>query len=271
MSEDGSPAITNPIKVALSENRPVVGCVASISDPYVAEIMGQTGLDFVLIDTQHSPITVEGLQQMMVCISPMKSPTPIIVRVAWNDIRLINQALDLGADGIILPWINTEEEAKQAVAAAKFPPVGKRSWGPRRAIGFYNDADEYASRANDNVLVWPQIEHIDAVNNLDRILSVEGVDGIMIGPADLAYSMGYGEDKNNPAVDETIKRVLDGCKRNDVPFGMFTGTLEIARKWLSQGGLIATVGSDTGFIAEGASRTRQQVSELLASLTGGDS
>ncbi len=255
------------LKAALAKNHPIVGCVASISDAYVCEMMGKAGFDFILIDTQHSPITVETLQTMMVNISPVKSPTPIVVRVAWNDVRLINQALDLGADGIIIPWVNTQEEAEQAVASAKFPPMGSRSWGPRRAIEFYDDLAEYERNANDDVLVLPQIEHVDAVKNLDSILSVDGVDGIMIGPADLAYSMGYGQDKDNPEVDKMIKRVLTGCQKHDVPFGMFTGTLTIAQKWLSQGGLIATVGADTGFISEGIEKTRVDVRDLLTKLT----
>ena len=251
------------LKASLAKKYPIIGCVASIPDAYVGEMMGQSGFDFILIDTQHSPITVESLQNMMTNISPVKSPTPIVVRVAWNDVSLINQALDLGADGIIIPWVNSQEEAERAVAAAKFPPIGSRSWGPRRAIEFYDDLASYEQNANDDILVLPQIEHIDAVKNLDNILSVDGVDGIMIGPADLAYSMGYGEDKGNQEVDKMIKSVLIGCQKHDVPFGMFTGTLDIAKKWLSQGGLIATIGSDTGFISEGIAQTRVDIRDLL--------
>ena len=255
----------NRMKGLLKQGKPVVGCVLSIPESYVAERVGSYGFDFILIDMQHNPITVVQLQEMLVALYPSEST--VIVRAAWNDPVLINQILDVGAEGVILPWVNTAAQARDAVSAAKYPPDGRRSWGPRRGGMLYGgDMEQYAAKANDNVLVLPQIEHMEAVNNLDAILTTKGVDGIMIGPNDLAMSMGYVTGRANANVDAVIQKVLDGCLKHKVSWGMFTGSMELARKWLKKGGLIATGGADTGYIAEGAARTLKEIAALKAEL-----
>ncbi len=253
----------NRMKRLLKQGKPVVGCVLSIPEPYVAESLGRYGFDFILIDMQHNPLTAAQLQEMLIALHPSEST--VIVRAAWNDQTYINMVLDVGAEGVILPWVNTPEQARAAVSAAKYPPEGRRSWGPRRAGAIYGgDFEEYAAKANDNVLVLPQIEHVEAVKNLDAILTTKGVDGIMIGPADLAFSMGYVTGRSNQQVDDMIQKVLDGCLRHGVPWGMFTGGMDQARKWLLRGGLIATGGSDTGFIAAGAAQMLKEAKALQA-------
>jgi 2-keto-3-deoxy-L-rhamnonate aldolase RhmA len=181
---------------------------------------------------------------------------------------MIKQILDVGAEGVIVPWVNTPEEAKRAVSAARYPPTGIRGYGPRRASRLSASPAEYVRRANDEILVIGQIETRTAMENLDGILSTPGLDAIMIGPADLAASLGHVQDLMNPAVDEAIGRVLAKCKEHRVPFGMFTGTLERTRQWVSQGGLIATVGGDVPFLLAAAAQAKQDIDALKAEIAG---
>ena len=122
----------NRMKQSLREGRAVVGTALSLPDPFVAELMGMIGFDFVIIDMEHSPLTMSELQLMMIALLPTEST--IIVRVEWNDVVKVKQILDVGAQGIIFPWISSREEAERAVATTKYPPQGIRGWGPRRAI-----------------------------------------------------------------------------------------------------------------------------------------
>lgn len=251
----------NRMKRMLREGRPVVGCGLSVTDPFVAEAIGRFNFDFVLIDFQHMALTLEQFQNMLIALYPTEST--IIVRAPWNDFVWINHVLDIGAEGVILPWVNTAEEAEKGVDAIKYPPVGHRSWGPRRAASLYGgDAEQYAVQANDNTLFLPQIETAQAVENLDAILSVDGVDGIMIGPNDLAFSLGFVEKRWNPKVEATVQRVLDGCRAKGKAFGMFTPDMESARMWVRRGGMIALGPRDMGLIAAGAAQARGEIQAL---------
>lgn len=251
----------NRMKRMLKEGRPVVGYSLSIVDPFVAEAVGRFNFDFVLIDTQHSPISNDRLQELLIALYPTESS--IVARAAWNDPVRLNHLLDMGVEGVVVPWVNTAQQARAAVDAIKYPPMGHRSWGPRRAGTLYGgDAEQYAAQANDNTLFLPQIETFQAVENLDSILSVEGVDGIMIGPNDLAFSMGFVQDRWNPKVEATVQRVLEGCKAHGKAFGMFTPSLEDAKLWIRRGGLIAMGPRDMGLLAEGAARAKREIEAL---------
>ena len=253
----------NQTKEKIREGKAVVGTIITLDDPSITGIMGKSGFDFFLIDTQHTPIGPDCLRRM---ITGLGDERDIIVRTLWNDPALVNQVLDIGADGVIIPLTNTAEQVERAVAATKYPPDGTRSWGPRGAPR-YGGPERYAQVANEETLVWPQIETIQAVENIDEILKVEGVDGIMIGPADLGLSVGvpapYSAD---PKVEEMIAHILCKCKEHGVPWGMFTSTFEIAERWLTRGGLIATVGTDVGFLSAGLACAMADVTGLLSRL-----
>ncbi len=258
---------TNRILEAVGRGEPVIGCVVTMSDEFVAELIGSAGFDFVIIDTQHAPIGVETLQRLMIALRP--APSTILVRITWNDASAINQVLDLGADGIIVPLVNTADDARRAVAAAKYPPDGDRSWGPRRAARVHGGADRYGQAANETIMVLPQIETREAVANVDEILDVPGVSGIMIGPADLANSLGYGEDRSNQNVEVVIQTVLDRCLAHQVPFGHFTNTIEVAQHWIKRGASITTCGVDVGFVSEGIARRLEDIAALRLELAPG--
>lgn len=257
---------SNRMLASLRRREPVIGCVLTIADEFVVELIGRAGFDFVIIDTQHAPIGTETLQRLMIALHPTDST--IVVRARWNDEPSINQILDLGAEGVIVPLVNTADDARRAVAAAKYPPDGDRSWGPRRALRLHGGADEYGRDANENILVLPQIETEAAVANLDDILSVPGVSGIVVGPADLANSLGYGHDRANAAVGSVLERVLDRCLAHDIPFGHFTNGIDASLHWIERGALITTSGGDVGFVTEGIARSLAGIEALRQKVKG---
>lgn len=252
----------NRMKQKLREGQPVIGCAVTLPEPFICEAMGRAGFDFLLVEMEHSPLTISELQAMMIALNPTEST--VIARTPWNDPVWVKQILDVGVEGIIFPWINSRAECEAAVAATKYPPEGIRGIGPRRAARFAESLEDYLAHANDNVLVLPQIERIEAVERLDEILTTPGLDGIMVGPADLAASMGLRNDLGSPAVDDAVRRILDGCLRHGVPFGMFTGTAGQAAAWIDAGGKIATVGADFVWIDEGIARTQAEIAGILA-------
>lgn len=251
----------NQVKRQLREGKAVIGSVLSTPEPFIAEIMGAANFDFLLIDTEHSPLSIYDLQNVLIALRSTQST--VIVRAPWNDPVAVKQILDVGADGVIFPWINSRAECEAAVSAAKYPPDGLRGAGPRRAGRLAGGMANYFRRANDEVLVLAQIEQAVAVERLDEILTTPGLDGIMVGPADLAASMGHLQELEHPEVEAMIQRILDGCKRNHVPFGMFTATTVKARTWIERGGQIATLGGDTWFIDAGIAAAKSDITSIL--------
>ena len=257
--------LANTTKQKLRDGKPVFGCTVQFDDPFITEVIGAAGFDFILIDGQHAPLDGEKIFKMTRGFAPTESQ--VIVRVVWNETWLINQALDMGADGVIIPLPNTADEVRRAVKAAKYPPKGVRSNGPRKTdhLGGFG---EYQARANEETIVWPQIESQEAIDNIDEILQVEGIDGIMVGPSDLAYSLGLQPPDllGHPKAEEAIQFILDKCDEHGVPWGMFTQPFEVAEKWLRRGGKIVTVGSDYGFITSGAATAVSGARKVIDSL-----
>lgn len=258
----------NKMKAKLQAGKAVVGTIVTMNNATSLRIIGQAGFDYLLIDTQHAPLDIGGLNEIVLGLGPTESE--IVIRVAYNKPWLINQVLDVGADGVIVPLVNTREEAENAVSAAKYPPDGVRSWGPKIPEK-YASPPGYWARANNELMVLPQIESVQAVENLDEILSVKGLDGIMIGPTDLTLSMGHPQmfPPELPEVDEMIQHILAKCKEHKVPFGHFTSTLEVAEKWIRRGGQIATLQSDQAFMATAAGEALSKVNDLLAEVQPG--
>lgn len=250
---------TNVIRTALRENRSLVGSVITIPDPFVAEVMSLAPFDFLVIDMQHAPLSIESVQTLLIAIRSSSLGT--LVRVPSDDPVMIGQVLDLGADGVIVPMINSGAQLEAAIRAGRYAPHGIRSWGPRRAARLHGGPTAYEDFANHNVLIIPQIETIEAVDALDEILSVPGCEAVMIGPADLAKSMDLSMSSQDAIIDTTVQRVLDGCTAHSVAFGHFTGTVSKARHWSSLGARLTTVGGDTAFMAEGMAKAVAELSE----------
>jgi 4-hydroxy-2-oxoheptanedioate aldolase len=211
---------------------PMFGGWCTIPSAITAEIIGRVGFDWVGIDTQHGLIGYGEMLGMLQALAVTK--TPALVRVPWNEPGDIMKALDAGAAGVIIPMVNSPEEASQAVAACHYPPRGYRSWGPTRAA-LHNPAFSPGS-ANDDVICAVMLESVSAVDSVDDILKVEGIDGVFIGPADLALSAGLEPNMLNtdPAHLRRIERIAQACKARGIVAGI-SGNPKSLGHWHERG------------------------------------
>ena len=237
-----------------------LGVSITIADPFVAEVIGDAGFDFVLIDTEHSPITVDQLQMLLIALRA--SASTVLVRPAANHATLIKQILDLGAEGVVVPEVDDAASCAAAVAATRYPPLGRRGFGPRRAARLEGGRPAYIARANDEVAVLVMVESAAAVANIDAVLQTPGLDGIMVGPADLAVSMGHLDDLNHPDIRARIADLRAACQRNSVSFGIFAATEQAARLWAAEGAAFMTIGADTQFLDQGIAKSRALAESL---------
>ncbi|MGB6838185.1 MAG: aldolase/citrate lyase family protein [Dehalococcoidia bacterium] len=252
----------NTLKRLWSEGKPTVGAWLSIPDAFSAEIMAHMGFDWLCLDMQHGLIGYGQAVPMLQAIST----TEVIplARVPWNEPAAIMRMLDAGAWGIIVPLINSRADAEAAVAACRYPPAGIRSFGPTRAT-LYAGGD-YAARANDEVLCIIMIETRQALDNLDDILSVPGVDACYIGPADLSFALGLPPrtDSDEPAHVDAVARILATARRHGVVAGIHTGGAAFASRCIEQGFQLVTLTSDITCMARGARQELQALGQAQA-------
>ncbi|OLT09018.1 hypothetical protein BJF78_06715 [Pseudonocardia sp. CNS-139] len=255
----------NGVRRRLAEGRPALGVSLTVTDPFVTEVVGAAGFDFVLIDAEHGPIALDQLQVMLIALRG--SSSTVLVRAAANNPTSVKQILDLGAEGIVVPEVCDAADAAAAVAAAKYPPLGIRGFGPRRAARLGGGRAAYIDRADSETAVIVMIESASAVENIDGILATPGLDGILVGPADLAVSMGHLRDLGNGEVQDAIERVVQACDRRGFPFGIYAAAEAAARKWVGRGARLVTIGSDIQFVDAGIARTLALARELGAENT----
>lgn len=251
------------LKKKIKSGQTCLGGWLSLIDPVAPEVMSHLGFDWLFIDTEHAPITLESLQMMILMMQ--RGGTPAIVRVPWNDMVMIKQALDVGAEGVLVPMIRSAEEARRAVEFAKYPPEGVRGWAPRAASDFQRRMKEYTEEANDRTVVWVQIEHIDAVKDIDNILKVPGLDGVFVGPADLSFSMGIPTQWEHPDLLDAIRLVARKAREAGVPVGgAVDDTVEETMRWIGWGFQFVTLGLDWVFMREAAKNILASVQGRLA-------
>lgn len=205
------------LKHKLQNNELTIGSWITLGHPAIAEIMAKSGFDWLTVDMEHSAITLHEAQQLIQVIE-LSDCVPL-VRVGENNPNLIKRVMDAGAYGVIVPMINNAKDAKDAVEAVKYPPIGKRGVGLARAQGYGTDFDNYKKWVENDSIVIVQIEHIDAVMNIDEILATEGVDGFIIGPYDLSGSLGIPGDFNHPKVIEALEHVKNAAQRANIIAG----------------------------------------------------
>jgi 2-keto-3-deoxy-L-rhamnonate aldolase RhmA len=198
--------LATKIKEKLAAKQVSIGSWMSMGHVSIAEILSSAGYDWVVVETEHTAIDVSEVLRLLIAIEG-RGAVPL-VRLAWNDPIQAKAVLDSGAAGVIVPMVNTREEAELAVKSVKYPPQGFRGVGLARAQGYGPGFDEYMEKANSDTLLMLQIEHIDAVNDIDNILSVDGIDGTYIGPYDLSCSMGLPGQLNHPDVEAAKNKVL---------------------------------------------------------------
>ncbi len=237
-------------KQALREGRTALGASMASASSLMAELMALQGFDFVVIDLQHSESNINDIQRLVHAVL-IGGANPI-VRVPGNDSIMIQRCLDLGAYGVIVPYVNTVDDAERVVRAAKYPPLGQRSWGPVR--GAFYGASDYFQRANDELLVVVMLETRQAAENAQAILAVDGVDGCIIGPNDLAISMGHpsGLPQVPPDAEENAQRILGAAAELGKFAGMFCLGTEDASRRLEQGFRFLNVGGDARMAARAA-------------------
>jgi 2-dehydro-3-deoxyglucarate aldolase len=234
----------NRIRTLLAEGRACIGGWATIGHPTVTEIMGMMGFDWVLIDCEHGPLSFETAQLLLQGLNGSEA-TPF-VRVADSDPATIKRALDIGAMGIVVPLVNDRETAERVVRAVKYPPQGIRGIGLPRANQYGMGFEKYMAQANDEIMTIAQIEHADAVENLDEIAAVPGIDMLFVGPVDLAGS--YGRVMVNGELPAEVKRAIDKiiatAKRAGIPLGCWAPNVGTANQRIEQGFQFIGVGTD---------------------------
>ncbi len=239
----------NRLRDRIDAGDPVLGAWLALPDTHSAELMSRLGFDWAAIDMQHGLIDVQRAMEMLQAMTA--SDTTPIVRAAWNDPGIIGKMLDAGAHGIIVPMVNTRAEAEAAAAACRYPPRGGRSFGPFRA-GLLHGGN-YLEEANEQVYCIPMIETRQALDNLDDILSVPGLDGVYVGPSDLSVSLGLrpAPDQDDETFTAAIDGILDGCGRHGL-FAGIAGTVGEAPKRIRQGFRFVEVARDAGSMAKAA-------------------
>ena len=240
----------------LRQNELLLGTMLTLPSPEVAEIIAACGYDWLFMDGEHGNLSTLDWQRMLQAVAGRSAA---IIRVAENTERDIKKVLDIGADGIIAPQVNSAEEARHVVACCKYPPRGIRGVGLARAQGYGRNFAEYMESANDRIAVIIQAEQIDAVNNIDDIVKVDGIDAVFIGPYDLSASMGRMGEVDHPEVVEAIDRVGRACQQNDIALGYFGTTAESVKAYIGKGYHLICAGVDAAFVTQGA----EQVLEKL--------
>jgi len=239
--------LKNPVKERLRRGEQTVGAWITIPSPDVPEALSTLGFDWLVFDTEHAPMDEQIAQNLMTTLRGTRVAP--LVRVAWNDPVRIKKALDIGSYGLIIPWVNNREQAIAAVKACKYPPAGIRGVGPRRPSVIDPD---YLKTADEELLTVVQIETTEAVENIDEILAVDGVDAFFIGPMDLSASLGVMGQYSHPKLQTAIDRVFEAGRKAGVASGIWTGAGKEVKERLDQGFQFVALGLDLSFLVNGA-------------------
>lgn len=256
----------NKLRKALLERKVVLGGWIQIGNPAVAEVLASVGYDWLCVDFEHGAIELETATNIFRALSAYDCVG--VARVPKNDPIWIRRSLDAGAQGLIVPMVNTAEEAKLAVQEAKYPPLGRRGFGYCRANHHGLHFNEYSSSANDEVAMIMQIEHHLAVSNLEAIFAVEGVDGVFLGPIDLSGSIGLSGQLKHPDVQALIKKYHAACRKLNVSAGLHLvePNTENIEQAIASGVTLLALGVDAVLLRSAASEALSQAQLQLVNL-----
>ncbi len=258
----------NNFRNALQEGRPQIGLWIGLADAYVAEMLATTGFDWLLIDGEHAPNDVRSILAQLQAVAPY--PVHAIVRPVEGDTALIKQILDLGVQTRLVPMVESSEQAARIVAATRYPPQGVRGVGSALArASRWNQIEGYVNKANANLCVLVQVESVAGLANIDAIAAVDGVDGIFLGPADLAASMGLlghaGDARVQGAIDDAIAAI---CRAGKAA-GVMATDPALARHYLDIGAHFVAVGVDTSLLVRAATQLARQFKDDVNQGTSG--
>lgn len=238
----------NDFKRALAEGRPQIGVWSTLPHPYISELVAGCGFDWVLLDTEHTPTDVPVIMQQLQAVDAAAlasgQQTCAVVRPAWNDTVLIKRYLDVGAKNLLLPFVQNAAEAAAAVAATRYAPKGVRGMGGATRASNFGRSANYAMTADQDMCVLVQIETEAALNKIEEIAAVDGIDGIFIGPADLSASMGYADNPRHPAVDAAINDAIQRIRACGKAPGILMVDPVRAKQCLELGALFVAVAID---------------------------
>ena len=240
--------MTASFRARLKNGEKLLGSMISLSSPPVAEILVDAGYEWLFVDTEHGPIT----HSEIVALVNAAKPCPCVVRVPDHSEAAIKGVLDLGVAGIIVPLVNSADEAARIISFAKYPPEGRRSVGIARAQGYGFHFADYVKRANEETAVILQIEHINGVRDIDRILALPGIDAIFLGPYDLSASLGKIGQIHAPEVVEATNKVKAAVTAKGLPLGLFGVTADALTGAFDNGYSLLAVGTDTIFLGSAA-------------------
>jgi 2-keto-3-deoxy-L-rhamnonate aldolase RhmA len=241
----------NPVRKRLREGQPVVAATITVANPDVAAQAATLGFDFLWVEMEHSPITLETLRNIVLATRGL--PALTYARVPVNDLWTAKRVLDAGVSGVMFPFTSTPELAAQAAAACRYPPAGRRGSGPVLARTTWPAGEaNYHDSADANVMVIIIIEEARAVERIDEIAATPGVDVLFIGTSDLSFSLGLRGSQNEPMLEAAIARIAEAGQRHGKFLGRPAATPELARKYMEQGFLLFQGPTDLGLMAAGA-------------------
>ena len=237
-------AFPNQFRRDLIAGKQLIGCWSALASPITTEILGLAGFDWLLLDGEHAPNDIASFIPQLMALKD--SPSAPVVRPQWNDTVEIKRLLDAGFYNVMIPFVQSADEARRAVAATRYPPEGVRGVSVAQRSNRYNTVPDYLKIINENITVIIQIENHAGVEAIDEICSVAGVDGIFIGPSDLAAALGHLGNAAHPDVQAAIKTVFDRARECGKPVGILAPVEADARRYLEMGASFVAVGSDLG-------------------------
>jgi 4-hydroxy-2-oxoheptanedioate aldolase len=247
----------NAFKTALREGRQQLGMWSSLCSPIAAEILAKSGFDWILFDSEHSPIEVSGLLPLLQAAG--LGPASSVVRPAWNDPVLIKRVLDLGAQSILLPFVQTWEEAQRAVQSCRYPPEGRRGVSALTRAGDFGRTADYLKNAAEQICILVQVETGEALSQLDQIAGVTGIDGVFIGPADLSASMGYLGNPGHPDVQAAVKAAVGPIRAAGKAAGILATAAADAKRYLEWGYQFVACNVDVRIFVQGVDALRAEM------------
>lgn len=249
-------AVPNQFRQDLIARKKLIGCWCSLGSPITTEVMGLAGFDWLLLDGEHAPNDVLSfIPQLMALKDSASAP---VVRPQWNDTVIIKRLLDAGFYNFLIPFVESADDAKRAVAATRYPPQGVRGVSVSHRSNRYGTVPEYFEVINDNISVIVQIESRKAVAVIDEICAVEGVDCVFIGPSDLAAGYGYLGNPLHPEVQQAMQKIIASAKAHGKPAGILAPVEADARRYLEMGVTFVAVGSDLGVFRNASQMLRDK-------------
>lgn len=238
----------NAFKRGLNEKRKQAGCWLSLASHTAAEICAGAGFDWVLVDMEHAPADLENVHRQLQAVAPY--PVSAMVRPPWNDTVVIKRLLDVGVQTLLLPYVQNAEEARRAVAAVRYPPHGVRGVSTSSRANRYGRVKDYFTRVHDEICLLVQIETAAAVGEIEAIGAIDGIDGLFIGPQDLAASYGHLNNPAHPEVQAAIADAITRMKRTGKGAGILAFAESDAKRWFDHGADFVAVTSDQFLVAK---------------------